>query len=102
MSEPAAQPAPADGIKAIEHSIRCFSFSMASLIPLIGLPLVFIAFSDYRRARAAVKGRWNPAEGYLVWGSILGSLGLLISLASILFLICASLKLLPWQYHESA
>jgi len=98
MTDDATQLSPADGIKVINHSLRCFAFSLASLIPLIGLPLALVGFSHYRKARAIVSGRWNPARQYLLWGSVLGSLGFLISLVVVLFIACALLKILPWQY----
>lgn len=98
MKDDSAQLSPADGILAIKYSLRCFAFSVASPIPLLGLPLALIAFSNYRKARAIVKGRWNPARTYLLWGSVLGSLGLLVSLLAFFFIVCVVLKILPGQY----
>ena len=100
MTENPNQLSPADGIRAINYSLRCFAFSAASLVPLIGLPLAIIAFLNYRKASDIVNDRWNPARTYLLWGSVLGSLGLLISLLIILFLLCAAMKVLPWQYEN--
>ncbi len=92
-------PEPALAIKAIELSLRCYSYSWGSLIPLAGLPLAFMAFTNYREARAVLKGQWNPAGNYLAWGSLLSSLGLLVSLVALMLVICAILKVLPGQYQ---
>jgi hypothetical protein len=62
--------------------------------------LAFAAFSNFLKARKIVKGRWNPARSYLVWGSVLGSLSLIISLLLVLFVVCALLQILPWQYED--
>jgi hypothetical protein len=98
MNKAPDQPAPADGIKVIEYSLRCFSFSLWSLIPLLGLPFVLMAFSNYRKARAVSQGHWNPARSLLAWGSALSSLGLLISTLVVMAIIASFLKMLPGQY----
>jgi hypothetical protein len=87
----------ADSIKTVEYSLRCFSLSVLGLIPLIGLPFVMMAFLNYHRARAICKGKWNPAQSYLAWGNVFSSLGVLISLLIILFLIFEWMKILPGQ-----
>ncbi len=98
MNKAPEQPAPADGIKAIEYSLRCFSFSLWSLLPLVGLPFGLIAFANYRKARAVSQGHWNPARSLLAWGNALSSLGLLISTFVVLVIIASFLKMLPGQY----
>lgn len=93
-------PDPADGILAITCSLRCFAFGLAGMVPVLGLPLAVVAFKNFRLARAATKGKWNPAQAYLIWGSIFGSLGLLLSLLVVLYAVCALLQLLPGQYNQ--
>jgi hypothetical protein len=93
-------PDPADGILAIRCSLRCFAFGLLGVIPVLGLPLAAVAFGNFRRARAATKGKWNPAQVYLIWGSVFGSLGLLLSLLVVLYTACALLQLLPGQYSQ--
>jgi hypothetical protein len=100
MTDAPIQPSPADGIRVIKYSLKCFSYSFGGLIPVLGLPLVVLSFSYFLKARAAGKGCWNPAKKYLLWGSVVGSAGLLITLAVIIFTTCAMMKLLPWQYEQ--
>ncbi len=100
MTKAAQLPAPADGIKAIEYSVHCFNYSLASLIPVLGLPMALVAFSYYRRARRACRGSWNPAGRLLAWGNFLSSLGLIASAIVMLMLAASLLKLLPWQYGD--
>ena len=126
------QPTPADGIATIQYSLRCFNFALASalpsiglpvalliaanadnpiralafafvgLIPVISLPMAWLAASNHRRARAASKGRWNPAHGYLAWGRALSALGVFISLLVILFFVCVLTGIIPWRSGETS
>lgn len=100
MTDSSRQPDAADGIRVIQYSLKCFAFSFGGLIPVLGVPLVMQSFSDHRKARAAGKGCWNPAKSYLVWGGIIGSVGLLVTIVGLVFFGCLLLKLLPWQYQD--
>jgi hypothetical protein len=100
MNETSSQLSPADGIRVINYSLMCFRYSFGGLIPVLGLPLAVMSFSYYLKVRAAGKGCWNPAKNYLVWGSVVGSAGLLITISTIIFIACLLLKLLPWQYSD--
>jgi hypothetical protein len=99
MPKPVNAMSPAEGIEAIQYSLRCFAYSVASLVPVLGVPMAVAAFVNFRKARALTRGDWNPAQAYLIWGSALGSLGLLLSLLVVLFVVSAILQLLPWQYN---
>ncbi|HEX3798685.1 MAG TPA: hypothetical protein VH413_08285 [Verrucomicrobiae bacterium] len=88
-----------EGIKAIEHSMRCFSFGLASLIPVIGFVLAFVAFSNFRSARAISRGQWNPGGLLLMRGILLATIGLAISSLIFVFVFAAVFQLLPGQYH---
>ena len=57
MIEDETQLSPADGILAINHSLRCFGYGLASLLPLIGLPLAGVSFVNFLKAQDIVKGR---------------------------------------------
>lgn len=111
-------------IKAIEHSLSCFRFSVASLMPLLVIPvavplvknvahsnlgivigifgwaplasIIFasLAWSHFHQARAASLGEWNPARKHLACGRIFSSIALLLSVLLALFFVCAILGLL--------
>ena len=66
-------------IEAIESSLRCFACGLLSLVPVVGVPCVLMAFSAYRQSRLPV-GEWNPARRYAVAGLICAVLGLLVTL----------------------
>jgi hypothetical protein len=89
---------PKDGIIAIERSLSCFAFGLASLIPVIGFGLAFVAFKNFHRARAASNGAWNPAWPQLAWGIALATLGLTVSSFLLLVFVAGLLKFLPGQY----
>jgi hypothetical protein len=99
MSNVSNQLSPAEGIKVINYSLRCFALSFGGLIPVLGVPFIIQSFSCYRQARAISKGRWNPAQRHLAWGSVIASTGLLITLGLVIFFVCLFLKLFPWQYE---
>ena len=68
-------PTPAQKIRVIEETLRCFAFSLLSLIPLVGLPFAILTIVRHRKIRAAEDGEWNPAQLYLAWGFCLAWLG---------------------------
>ena len=99
MNKAPVQPNPEDGIIAINYSRRCLAFSFGGLVPLLGLPFVLLAFANYYRARAASNGYWNAGQTLLVWGRVIATLGLLITLLALILSVCAEFQLLPWQYQ---
>ena len=64
----------------IDASLACFRMGCLSLLPLIGLPLGFLAVRRFRLTFAISRGEWNPARAYLLGGYTLGILGMLLSL----------------------
>ena len=100
MTDAARQPAPADGIKTIQYSLKCFELSFGGLIPFVGIPFMLKSFSCFWEARATARGCWNPAKKYLLWGRIIASIGFLLNIMVVLWVICAWLQILPWQYED--
>ena len=83
-------PTPADKVRVIEQSLRCFVFGLLSLIPLLGLP--FAVLVRHRDAWSQADREWNPARLYLVWGFGLAWLGGLISLGGLAIFVIALTK----------
>ena len=86
-------PTPADKVRVIEQSLRCFVFGLLSLIPLLGLPFAVLAVVRHRDAWSQADREWNPARLYLVWGFGLAWLGGLISLGALAIFVIALTKL---------
>ena len=86
-------PTPADKVRVIEQSLRCFVFGLLSLIPLLGLPFAILAVVRHRDAWSQADREWNPANAYLVWGFGLAWLGGLISLGALAIFVLALTKL---------
>ena len=86
-------PTPADKVRVIEQSLRCFAFGLLSLIPLLGLPFAVLAVVRHRNAWSQGDGEWNPTKAYLVWGFGLAWLGGLISLGALAIFVLALTKL---------
>jgi hypothetical protein len=73
MSDPVAR------IELMERSLQCFVFGWLSLLPLLGLPFGIGAVAVYARVRFRASRERNPARRYLIWGLVLGLLGVVIS-----------------------
>ena len=86
-------PTPADKVRVIEQSLRCFVFGLLSLIPLLGLPFAILAVARHLNAWSRGEREWNPAKPYLVWGFGLAWLGGLISLGALVIIVVALTKL---------
>lgn len=70
---------PADRIRLIEGSLRCFTYSLIGLIPLLGVLMAFSALLSGIKLRTRSRGVWNPARLYLYMGLAFATLGLLVS-----------------------
>ena len=86
-------PTPADKVRVIEQSLRCFVFGLLSLIPLLGLPFAVLAVVRHLNAWSQADREWNPAKAYLIWGFGLAWLGGLISLGALAIFVLALTKL---------
>ena len=84
---------PAEKIRVIEQSLRCFVFGCLSLIPLLGLPFAILAIVRHLNVWSQGDARWNPAKAYLLWGFGLAWLGGLISLGALAVFVIALTKL---------
>lgn len=98
MNNSHAQLAPADGIRAIECSVQCFAYGLASLVPLIGFPMALAAFGQYAQVLAITKGGWTPGRRMLSWGRFLSCAGMVISVLTVVAIIATTLQMWPWQY----
>ena len=86
-------PTPADKVRVIEQSLRCFAFGLLSLIPLLGLPFAVLAIVRHLNAWSQSDREWDPAKAYLVWGFGLAWLGGLISLGGLVLFVIALARL---------
>ena len=86
-------PTPAEKVRIIEQSLRCFVFGCLSLIPLLGLPFAILAVVRHLNAWSEGDRDWNPAKPYLIWGFALAWLGGLISLGALAVFVIALTKL---------
>ncbi len=76
-------PSPAERIDLIERSLRCFVYGWLSLIPLIGLAMALIAIGLHFKTGSDTGDGWNPARRYLLAGSYLAWIGVLISVGAL-------------------
>ena len=72
-----------DKVRVIERSLRCFIAGCLSLVPLLGLIPAVIAIVLAHQVRNETGQAWNPARGYLIWGSALAWSGLAITLLAL-------------------
>ncbi len=70
---------PAERIRVIERSLRCFVLGLFGLVPLLGLPAAFIAIHLHARIHNDTGERWNPAGAYSSFGCILSWIGVAVS-----------------------
>ncbi|HEY9172853.1 MAG TPA: hypothetical protein VI136_11260 [Verrucomicrobiae bacterium] len=77
--------------REIQRSLHCFILGGLGLLPVIGFPLALLALMAFRRVCVENRGRWNPARAYLIWGFVLGSIGVLFSLGVFFFLLLSLL-----------
>jgi hypothetical protein len=83
---------PAERIRLIERSLRCFVFGLLSVIPFVGLALAVLAIRLHVKAWADGGQGWNPARAYLTAGLYLAWTGILISLMAIGLFVVALVK----------
>lgn len=77
--------------REIQRSLHCFILGGLGLLPVIGFPLALLALMAFRRVCVENRGRWNPARTYLLWGFVLGSIGVLFSLGVFFFVLLSLL-----------
>ena len=69
---------PEERIQIIGESMRCFAFSLAGFIPLVGIVSAIKAMVLYRRVSVSAGTDWNPAKTYLTWGLVLAWFNLIV------------------------
>jgi hypothetical protein len=62
-------------IAMLKGSLRCFTFGLLGLLPVIGLPFALAALWISGRVRLREKLFWNAARTYRVWGVVFAALG---------------------------
>jgi hypothetical protein len=75
MTPEPPQPTPEQKIRILEGSLRCFTYGLCSLIPVLGPGFAVASGRAWARVRRSYRGRWNPARRYLRWGIGLASVG---------------------------
>jgi hypothetical protein len=73
-------------IKMLEGSMRCFTFGLLGLLPVIGLPFALAAIWIGGSMRDRESLFWNAAKPYRIWGEVCASLGA-IAWSGILILV---------------
>jgi len=74
-------------IVMLKSSLRAFTLGVMGLVPVIGMPMALMALVCFRRACLAQRGNWNPARPFLVFGLIYGTLGIIISMLLLGFVL---------------
>jgi len=70
-----------DKVRVIKLSLRCFTMGWLGLLPLIGMVPALMAIFLYLKVKTASDDEWNPAGKHLLWGYILGYIGMAMSVA---------------------
>ena len=74
----------------LERSMNCFMAGLCGLIPVLGIPAAWWAFSEYLRLKRSPLPIWNAAHPYLVAGAICAVIGLAVSLVLIVVVAIAA------------
>lgn len=77
---------PADRIRLIHQSHRCFVLGLLSVLPLVGLVLAPLAIRLHLRAWSDAWAGWNPARRYWRAGYWLAWAGVAVSLIALALL----------------
>ena len=70
-------------VSVIQLSLRAFVCGLIGVLPLIGLVPGLYALFCWARISRRYPAEWNPASGYLSWGTALAVLGLGITAVGI-------------------
>lgn len=62
-------------IVMFDCSLRCFTYGLIALLPVIGLPFAILSLWNAGRARVREKTYWNVAKPYRIWGIVCAALG---------------------------
>ena len=62
-------------IRLINNSLRCFTYGLLGLLPVIGVPCAVAALWLSGRIRVEEKRHWNAARPYRIWGVVCAAFG---------------------------
>ena len=71
-------------VELITSSVRCRKFGWFSLLPVVGIPFLLLAYSELGRVRREAAEEWNPARRQLRIGQVLTLLGTVIVIATLI------------------
>jgi hypothetical protein len=74
-------------IAMLNGSLRCFTFGLLGLLPVIGLPFALAALWVSGRVRLREKLFWNAARPYRIWGVVCAALGTIFWMGIIIFAV---------------
>jgi len=72
-------------VHVLAHSVRAFVYSLFALVPVLGLPFAVSAFVCASRTKVTKSGWVNPAQRYVTAARAFSSIGLIVSVAFVLF-----------------
>jgi hypothetical protein len=80
-------------IQMLKSSLRCFTFGLLGLIPLIGLPFALAALWISGRVRVKEKLFWNAARPYRIWGVVCAAVGTILWLGVLAIVVARALMI---------
>jgi hypothetical protein len=80
-------------IQMLKSSLRCFTFGLLGLIPLLGLPFAFAALWISGRVRVKEKLFWNAARPYRIWGVVCAAVGTVLWLGILAIVVARALMI---------
>jgi hypothetical protein len=80
-------------IQMLKSSLRCFTFGLLGLIPLLGLPFAFAALWISGRVRVKEKLFWNAARPYRIWGVVCAAVGTVLWLGILAVVVARALMI---------
>jgi hypothetical protein len=80
-------------IQMLKSSLRCFTFGVLGLIPLIGLPFALAALWISGRVRVKEKLFWNAARPYRIWGVVCAAVGTILWLGILAIIVARALMI---------
>jgi hypothetical protein len=80
-------------IQMLKSSLRCFTFGLLGLIPLIGLPFALAALWISGRVRVKEKLFWNAARPFRIWGVVCAAVGTILWLGILAIVVARALMI---------
>ncbi|HEY0548272.1 MAG TPA: hypothetical protein VGF13_01650 [Verrucomicrobiae bacterium] len=70
-------------VASIETALRCFTFGLLALVPLLGLPFAAAAILLYGKSSVHSADNWNPARRYALLGLTFALIGTFITITGL-------------------